>query len=143
MHLPQTNTTDGVAETSQPWQPKPARHDFFTQPTQVSPERPRPKSDCPDRRQPARDNLAYPSHGIAKTSRAIRPARSTAYQPHDTVSRMVSQKRPKGLANSRTYDVSPTRRPRCHRSVPRSTEAASVPSGVCGAQPLLAVWDPQ
>ena len=62
MQLPQTDTTDGIADTSQPWQPKPANHDFFTQPTQVSPERPRPKSDCPDRRQPARDNLAYPSH---------------------------------------------------------------------------------
>ena len=96
--LSHSDPSDGIAEASQPWQPDLAWHDCFTQPTQVSPERPRPKSDCPDRRQPARDNLAHPSHGIAETSRAIRPARSMAYQPHNTVPRMVSQKRPKGLA---------------------------------------------
>ena len=36
-------------------------------------------------------------------------------------------------------------RPKDHgvgRSVPRSTEATSVPPGVCGTWPLLAVWDP-
>ena len=71
---------------------------------------------CPDRRQPARDNLAHPTHGIAEAS----------HDPDSNprVSRMVSQKRPKGSVNPRVHV------PWCRRSVPRSTEATSVPPGV-------------
>ena len=129
------------------------------------PERlPRPSATQPE---PARDNLAHPSHGSPK-----RPERSDqpvvcAYPARDPDSnprapRMVSQKRPKGSANPRAHVVSQTQRPWCRRSVPQSTKWADLspnPDSQSGSHPnpqqrwsllecaatwpLLAVRDPR
>ena len=141
MHVTTSHTDPGIAGASQ------SRPSGAEQPNLRAHPDP---NGCPDRRLPSPNLPAI----ISRTHRMVspkRPERSDqpvvcAHHTHDPDSnprapRMVSQKRPKGSANPRAHVVGQTHRSWCRRSVPRSTEATSVPPGVCGSWPLLAAWD--